>query len=451
VFRYLTSYRGYTLAKVGLALAYLWFIGDFFRIHLAFWAGLSLLLPNPAAVVSADDSPWNLLLRAEAFFIGSPVLVWTVFLASPFVAGLFLWGRCKWLQCAVACWLCSSMVAMVAYVGVFASAADVWLNLAFLSYGITTLLCPANKWDEREPGFGWEIWRKNPTLASAFAWLLVVIQFAVYFFAGITKLVAGWDPWVMGFAIQNLAYDSSMHDFARGLRVPYSVSWFFCYVTLFQRLVVPFGFFFMRYRGWAVLILGAMHLGYDMLMQVAIFPLVGIAFLFIVVPPRKLSLPLFCHPSLRQPREVRKLTGLHTPPAPLARVVLAFFALWLILESARIALFEVVPWESPLLLAPTWRMFADGGVEAGRKWRLVLLTSRGQVDGTGEVLESLPHLWRDRFYIDVILHQVEDENFGKQEIPSNSLPERLLSAIEIKHDEPISGARFAIYEGPKRP
>ncbi len=42
MFRYLTSYRFYTLAKIGFSLAYLWYVADFFRIHNAIWNQLSL-------------------------------------------------------------------------------------------------------------------------------------------------------------------------------------------------------------------------------------------------------------------------------------------------------------------------------------------------------------------------------------------------------------------------
>jgi len=35
MFRYLTSYRFFILAKLGIGLAYLWFCWDFFRLNLA--------------------------------------------------------------------------------------------------------------------------------------------------------------------------------------------------------------------------------------------------------------------------------------------------------------------------------------------------------------------------------------------------------------------------------
>jgi len=82
--------------------------------------------------------------------------------------------------------------------------------------------------------------------------------------------------WTTGVALQNLAFDSSMHEFVTGAQVPYWISLILCYATLLQRLVVPFGFYFKRYRIWSVLILGSMHIGYAILMYVNIFPLVGI-------------------------------------------------------------------------------------------------------------------------------------------------------------------------------
>jgi len=33
-------------------------------------------------------------------------------------------------------------------------------------------------------------------------------------------------------------------------------------------------------------------------------------------------------------------------------------------------------------------------------WRLLLETPEGEVDGTDLSLQPLPHIWRDRFYID---------------------------------------------------
>src|SRR5580658_2174005 len=184
-----------------------------------------------------------------------------------------------------------SMISLNCLVGVFSSTVDVWVNLVFVIYGLVALVSPADEWEKSEAGLSLARWRDDPQLASAFAWLVVWLQFLVYFFAGVNKLVLGWVPWTTGVALQNLAIDSSIHDFARGTHVPYWISLVLCYVTLIQRLVVPFGFFFMRYRFWSVLILGTMHVGYAILMNVNLFPLIGIASLLMILPPRMSTLP----------------------------------------------------------------------------------------------------------------------------------------------------------------
>lgn len=438
---YLTSYRFYTLAKAGIALAYLWFIWDFFRIQLATGEGLSQLLP-----VSSDFFPSALVQNKS--------LSWIFFTMAPVAAGLFLWGRFKWLQLAVSCWMSLSIIAMIFSLGVFASVADIWLHYIILGYCLTALLCPARDWAQREPGFGVAAWKENRVLNSTFAWLVVVIQFAVYFFSGINKLVEGWGPWTGGVALQNLAFDSSMHDYARGTHVPFWISLVLCYVTLFQRLVVPFGFFFMRYRGWAVLILGAMHVGYDLLMQVAIFPVIGVSSLLMIVPPRALTLPLFSRPSLRRPRPVKKWLE-KIGPAPLwPTAVTLLFAAWTLLESARVTVDEAMPWENRLVLVPAWRMFADGGEAAGEKWKIILQTPLGEVDATGIPLRLLPHLWRDRFYLDLILHKIINEDSSEGESQQDPMVKRLADVTEKLYgdqqrqdhrDPTILKSQFTVY------
>jgi hypothetical protein len=141
-------------------------------------------------------------------------------LSSPVAAGLFLWGRHKWLQLAVGCWISFSMISLNCLVGVFSSTVDVWVNLVFVTYSVVALVIPADEWEKSEAGLSRARWRDNPTLTSAFAWLVVWLQFLVYFFAGVNKLVFGWIPWTTGVALQNLAIDSSIHDFARGTHIP---------------------------------------------------------------------------------------------------------------------------------------------------------------------------------------------------------------------------------------
>jgi hypothetical protein len=95
MFRYLTSYRFYTLAKIGFGVAYLWFVSDFFRIHVAIWNQLSLLLPDPRNIVLSGDPRLDVVLRGVATFLSGKAMVWTFALSSPVAAGLFLWGRNK--------------------------------------------------------------------------------------------------------------------------------------------------------------------------------------------------------------------------------------------------------------------------------------------------------------------------------------------------------------------
>ena len=61
MFRYPTSYRCYTLAKIGFSLAYIWYVSDFFRIHVAIWNQLALLLPDPRNIVLSGNSPRKMM------------------------------------------------------------------------------------------------------------------------------------------------------------------------------------------------------------------------------------------------------------------------------------------------------------------------------------------------------------------------------------------------------
>jgi hypothetical protein len=414
MFRYLTSYRFYTLAKIGFSVAYLWYVADFFRIHVAIWNQLSLLLPDPRNVVLSGNPQLDVALRAIATFLSGRAMVWAFALISPLAAGLFLWGRHKWVQLAVGCWISFSMISLNSLVGVFSSTVDVWVNLVFVAYSVVALVSPADEWEKREAGLSLARWRDNPSLASAFAWLVVWLQFLVYFFAGVNKLVFGWIPWTTGVALQNLAIDSSFHDFARGTHVPYWISLILCYVTLLQRLVVPFGFFFRRGRFWSVLILGMMHVGYAILMNVNLFPLIGIASLLMIVPPRKSTLPQATSKTPESAgRSVSPQRQAVAPkPAWVENTVICLFALALALESARLTHFDAMPWENKLMVTPGWKMFADGGTVAGGEWRIILATPRDRIDATDIALQPLPRLWRDRFYINIIFSDLLNKNTG---------------------------------------
>jgi hypothetical protein len=425
MFRYLTSYRFYTLAKIGFALSYLWYVSDFFWIHAAMWKQLALLLSDPGNTSLSGNPQLDVVLRRIALLLNARAMVWAFALISPVAAGLFLWGRHKWLQFAVGWWMSFSMISLNCLVGVFSSTVDVWVNLVFVIYGLVALVSPSGEWEKSEAGLSLVRWRDNPTLSSSFAWLVVWLQFLVYFFAGVNKLVLGWIPWTTGVALQNLAIDSSIHDFARGTYVPYWISLILCYVTLIQRLVVPFGFFFKRYRFWSVLILGTMHVGYAILMNVNLFPLIGIASLLIIWPPRTSIPPGAAPKAAPAARKTASPQGRTAPPkaAWVGNTVIGLFALTLALESARLTRFSPMPWENKLMVTPGWRMFADGGVVAGGEWRIILATPRERIDATSIALQPLPHLWRDRFYINNIFNDLLNKNMGP-----GSLVDRLARA-----------------------
>jgi hypothetical protein len=459
MFRYLTSYRFYTLAKIGFGLAYLWYIWDFFWIHIAVWNQLNLLLFNPSDILLSGDPYLDVLLRAIVIFLNKKVAVWIFFLISPLVVGLFLWGRHRWLPPVVGCWMSVSIISLAVFLDVFHSTADVWVNFVFLIYGLTALICSNEEWEKYEPGFRLAKWRDDPVLASNFAWLVVLLQFTVYFFAGVNKLIYGWVPWTTGVAIQNLlAFDNSVKEFARGTHVPYWLSLILCYVTLLQRLVVPFGFYIKRYRIWAVLILGTMHLGYSILIYVNLFPLIGIASLMMILPPRTLP---SVRTSSRQPPNRRKRVPRSIQPSGentlVQSTIISLFSLYLLWDCTRLTASDAMPWEKRLMVMPDWKMFSDGGALPAGEWRLILATPQGKVDATDISRQPLPHLWRDRFYINDIYYDVLDHatrgNSYSSGIMPGSLVDRLLQATEkmyrnrqlqLKGNPDVWGASFEI-------
>jgi hypothetical protein len=418
MFRYSTSYRFFILAKAGIGLAYLWYIWDFFWIHADLWRQPFFFLPGPSNIIFSGYPPLDVILRGLAVLVSSKTMVWVFFLAAPLAVGLYFWGHHKWLQFVIGCWISFSIISLASLVGVFNSMADIWINYVFVAYILSSFISTPIEWEEHEAGLSMVKWKNNPTVASRYAWLVVLIQFAVYFFAGITKLRYGWAPWITGTALQNLAFDSAMREFVRGIPVPYWISLLLCYITLFQRLVVPFGFYFKSFRLWSVLILGSMHIGYAILMNVAVFPVIGIASLLMILPPKAAAKPAF-------PRHHKsKKPVLQTSRIPLLQhTAMCIFSLWLLFESARLTISQAMPWENKLMIVPAWRMFADGGATAGGHWRLILETSNGEVNATDISMQLLPHLWRDRFYIDLIFHEILANNTG-----SGSLPQRLADA-----------------------
>ena len=412
--RYQVDYRFYLLAKVGIGIAYLWYVLDFLHIHLAAWAHPSRLLLNPAGMAFVGSSRVDPILREQAELLNGRAAVWTFVVLAPVAVGLYLWGRGKWIQLMVGAWLSLSMIALASLSGCFASAADLWLHLDIVAYVVAALVTPDAEWREQEPGISRTRWRKNATFGSVYAALVVWVQFSVYVFAGVNKLVFGWDAWTHGTAIQQLAFDSSVRAFARGIDVPYVVSLVLCYLTLFQRLVAPLGFFVAKYQLWSLLVLGTMHIGYAILLNVNLFPVVGISSLLMVWPAsgtsERATSPLRWHEQLT----LRRTTGLQV-------LATGAFIAWLILEPLRVTSFGAMAWENKLMVVPAWSMFADGGKAAGGTWRLLFLTKHGNVDVTDISLEPLPHSWRDRFVVNMIFHELATGSAGP-----NSLAEDLL-------------------------
>jgi hypothetical protein len=423
-FRYRTPYRFYTLAKAGFGLAYLWYMVDFFRIHEALDQGMSALLGGSSGLMFTGNEALDSHLRVVADLAGSRPMAWLFLLASPFAMALFLWGRHRWLQFSVGLWVSVSMISMSALAGVFCTTADIWVHYVFLMYTLSAALSPGDSWAGSEPGLEAGLWKANPTLDSTYAWLIVCLQFTVYFFAGVNKLVFGWAPWTSGAALQNLAFDSSMHAFARGIAVPLWIALPLCYVTLAQRLVVPFWFYVRRLRLWSVLVLGTMHIGYAILMYVNLFPLIGISCLLMVLPPAGPEAPQ----APAAPAAKKKAPSAQA--LPWRTGILCALTLWLFLEPLRLMGANFTAWEGRFMVVPTWRMFADGGVSSGGKWRIILRTKAGDVDATPLPLELLPHSWRDRFYVDYVFHNLLNGQTG-----AGSLPDLLLQTTETLYQQ----------------
>lgn len=429
-----TSYRSYTCAKAGMAAAYLWYVWDFYRIHLSIRNGLAELLHPPQTMLFVGSEAWDVQLRALAEALSRPGMTLGFLLAAPVAMGLYLWGRRRWVQVAVGLWVSFSMVALSAIAGAFLTTADIWVHFVFLAYALAALLQGPSGWEEDEPGYDRERWARNPTLSSTYAWLIVLLQFTVYFYAGVSKLTYGWGPWTTGRALQNLAFDHSMRGFVQGWAVPGWMALALCYVTLAQRLIVPFGFFLgPRWRFWSALCLTAMHTGYALLMHVNSFPLIGVACLLMVFPPERPAAP-------------RPAT-----PSPSRQLVILAFSAWLVLEPARLIITDVaLPGEAKLMLAPVWNMFADGGVHAGGSWRLIFEVPGGKVDATGIPLKLLPGLWRDRFYVDHLYHDLlggEPQPGSSAELLVSAARRRFAEEQSAAHADPaIYSSGFDLYE-----
>jgi hypothetical protein len=93
-----------------------------------------------------------------------------------------------------------------------------------------------------------------------------------------------------------------------------------------------------------------------------------------------------------------------------------------------------------------------------KKWRLILQTPQGEMDATDMLLQVLPHLWRDRFYMDDILHRVLNENSQQELDHPDAMLRRLLQGAEKLYDDHqfrrhgnpiIFRARFEILSRPQ--
>ncbi len=131
-----------------------------------------------------------------------------------------------------------------------------------------------------------------------------------------------------------------------------------------------------------------MHIGYAILMQVNLFPLVGSASLLMILPPKVMA---SARPVLRGSNKAGKIEKKNNQNVFARTMALCCFSAWLLLESTRLTIFSLMPWENKLMVVPSWRMFADGGVNAGGKWRLVFAIPQGEMDATDIACRPLPH------------------------------------------------------------
>src|ERR1700735_4854085 len=102
MFTYRTSYRAYTVAKAGFGAAYIWYVSDFFKIHVTHWN------TDFPIITASEASPVNPL----SAWLSGKIAVWTFFLLSPLVISLFLFAKRRWLQCATGFWAAFSMIAL---------------------------------------------------------------------------------------------------------------------------------------------------------------------------------------------------------------------------------------------------------------------------------------------------------------------------------------------------
>jgi len=422
MFKYLSSYRPFILTKFGLAVAYLWFCWDFIRLNLALHRHLLELIPPLEKEVICNDSGLNGVFIALLSFAGQPIACWMYLILSPIAVAIYLWGRFRWLQVGTAAWIWLSIVGLTAHLSVLMTTADFWLSWCFILYLVAGLITPSGLWETSQPSFKIDLWRSNPAISSEYAFLLVILQFTVYFYAGLNKLIFGWAAWTSGTALQDLMYDPAMHNYVRGVSLPYVISFLLCYITLAQRLVLPFGFFSMRFRLLAVTILGLMHLGYEAVMQVAIFPLIGISCLLVIIPPKQLAVPLLAKSSRVPPKQARKqakakksfLDSIPSGTPRLSQKLLAMSVVVLLLVEPAIMSYESSDppyWNVKLATQLHWIMFADGGSASKERFKVRVevydpATGVSHLeDATDLPLSYFPATWRTRLYSKEILNK----------------------------------------------
>jgi hypothetical protein len=438
MFQYLSSYRAYILTKVGLSIAYLWFCWDFIRLNLALHQHLQELIPALASEIVCTDPDINKALIAMLSFLGHLHACWIYLYLSPVAVAIYLWGRHRWLQVGVAGWTWVSMIGMTARLSILMTTADFWLFWCFVLYIVAAFIAPSQQWQSSQPVLRRDLWRDDPTISSQCAFLLVVLQFTVYFYAGVNKLVFGWTPWISGVALQHLMYDPAMYSYVRGIAMPRAISFVLCYITLAQRLIVPFGFFSMRFRLWSVILLATMHLGYETLMQVAIFPLVGISCLLVILPPKELAPPVFSRKSQAPSKMARKQAKerqayLDSIPTGVPRrgqqwLAMAVVAL-LLVEPAMMAAdsSESPYWNIKLGTQLHWIMFADGGSASNERFKIrerVQIPTTGQTrldDITDLPLTYFPWTWRSRLYAKAIFNKaLQAQHPGSQYVATDN-------------------------------
>ena len=157
-------------------------------------------------------------------------------------------------------------------------------------------------------------------------------------------------------------------------------------------------------------------------MQVAVFPLVGIACLLVMIPPKKLVLPVFSQSSKKSSKIERKRAKerkayLDSIPTGVTRRSQRLFAIAVIvvlfLEPAIMSYdsSDDPYWNIKFATQLHWIMFADGGSESRERFRIrerVYDPTTGRIrldDMTDLPLGYFPWTWRTRLYSKAIFNK----------------------------------------------